>query len=181
MNRKLLTLLAGGLLGLVLAVILAFVARGEFAQFFIVVVIVLYGAAPATGVGVLAFIVSKFHKPRLMRWVGTAGLTLALILVLQVLSLPIGYELQEQDTVEARQYCESLIASLNAHQEQTGGYPDTIDQFPSAQNPAPRLIDTARFYSTDGKSFTLRFDVDDGFLSTIHYYDSKTGQWRKFS
>lgn len=184
MNKKLVTFIVGGLLGVVLGLATALVYRGHGEVEFLVMGIVLYVAVPLGIVGFAALLLGKLWFGRKLKWVGIIALAGAEVLVVELLiSSPLGYMVQEHDVAEARAYCESLIDDLEAHRERTGSYPETLDEIQPERRQLPHLLRNTEFYSREreGDSFSFKFELPDSFPKTIHLYNSEDGEWTTYT
>jgi len=184
MNKKHVTFIVGGLLGVVLGLADAFVYRGHGEVGMVVMGIVFCVAPPLGIVGLGALLLGKLWFGRKLKWVGIIALAGAEVLVVELLiSVPLGFALQDHDVAEARAYCESLIDDLQAYRERTGSYPERFDEIQPERRQLPHLLRNTEFYSREreGDSFSFKFELPDSFPNTIHLYNSKDNNWTTYT
>ncbi len=123
MKRNFMTLLIAGGVGFSVAMVLSFIFRGDFGHGLIVACVLIYIVLPLMLIAGIIFIVGRLWHRKWLSWILTVALALMAFSSVQVVSMPIGWYLQEGDVRLAREYCEQLIPLLKAHKEQAGSYP----------------------------------------------------------
>ena len=179
-KRQLVALFVAAASGLILATILTFVGRGNFVHAIVVGGLCLYVALPSAALGLLAFLVGRRWRPRLMRWFATVCFFVVVVIALQPQSLVCGNALASRDVRRAREFCEALVPSLEAHKRATGSYPEEIEALLPADAPLPRLLEASDFYGSDGGAFGFRLYDPRGLLGTVHEFSSEAREWDEY-
>lgn len=182
MNRKALFVILGvtGALGVGVAIAVAHWARGTVFHFglsgwsF-------WGAFYLGGAGLVCHQFAKQFDLKALRWAKGALLTLSFFLIFPMLSIFYGARFAEADVREAENFCRrQIFPFLEAHKEQTGSYPEKVEDTVRKMNNLPRLFRGYVVYEIDqdGQSFILGFS-DPRTVLDYWIYDSSRNKWHR--
>ena len=177
MKPKRLLIFYSFVFGLILATIFTFWGRGSFIHFLYVFIASVWIAVPLILLSLICYWLGFFWKPSVVSWVSTIFLGLAIIMLIQILSLIGGKILHEKDLRDAKKYCESLINSIELIKVKTGQYPSNIQSvLPSS---LPVLLRRENFYWSDGNSYSFDFS-DPAEMMMSYGFSSKTKHWERY-
>jgi len=179
MNRRLAWITGAVAVGSAVGLTNTLVFRGSFFSYFVAVIGIYVAVSLIVVACIMIFLSRYWHRSR-FRWACGISAALAGIALAPAAFLPAGYLLQKSDIRKARTYCENLAVKLESAKAETGSYPPSIHALLSKSGPLPRLL-SAKFYTSDGQSYSFEFEVDDGFLPTVHTYHSTDRVWREYS
>lgn len=171
--RILATLAIGG----IVAVVLAWIGRGQLVHQFLVGGAFVLIAFPCAAFGIVLTMVSR--RPFVTR-VGRLLNALALLIAMQLLSLPVGAYLGGSDVRDARAFCDRLASELDREREAAGIYPVTLGERVPDVSAVPRLLRDKNIYVSDGRSFVLSFTERNAVVPRTHLYSSELRVWISF-
>ena len=176
-EKRRITLVGSGLLGLFFALIFTWFGRGSALQSDIVMTLAIVIAGPLV---ILSLILTKLNRrwnSPAVHWLTTIILACALIILLQVLSLAGGKIVHAYDMKEAKKYCESLIPPLEDYNRKYHYYPGDLGFLEFESNrPFPRLLELGTFYKATEYYFRF-YLTDPGAEHTWYEYSSIVKKW----
>ncbi len=157
---------------------LAVTGRGSFGHGIAVLALIMYVAAPAALVGVVASIAAGIARSPAGWALARVAFGHALAFASTVASLPIGAAILQHDIAAAKTYCESLLPQLEDYKRREGAYPADIELLGELPTP-PRLLEGSRFYHGHGAEFHLSFANPAGMLNGF-VYESRSSDWQPY-
>ena len=103
-----------------------------------------------------------------------------MLVLLTVLSLPIGGFIHQGDIQKAIGYCDSLMPLLQEEKNKTGSYPVDLQGVLKNRARSPYLLSFENYYLSDGLSFVFSFSERDGVFPHVNLYSSERKKWEKF-
>ncbi|HUT54686.1 MAG TPA: hypothetical protein VM658_14945 [bacterium] len=176
MEKRTILLLGAGA-GIIGAIIFTFVLRGSFGHFLISICLGLEVAAIFLALGLIAMLVGmRWHRAR---WIATIAFALLSAVVIQMVSFPVGKFIVVKDVQHAKEFCESLVPSLDTYKKQHGNYPTDLDALISKDTKLPWLLRPHKFYSSDGENFSFSFS-DPESMFDLYGYSNEKREWVRF-
>jgi hypothetical protein len=185
---RLLLVFSMGAAAVPVSVWLTFWGRGSIEHFTLIFLPSIL-TAPVLGIaaGVLWLfalrVESKRAKKRL-RWTSAVALGFVAIGVVLAPSYLPGRLLNYGDIRSARSYCMMLVPRLEAHKEETGLYPETVETLMPKEQPVPRLLQTGEpFYRKAGAAYEFVFRDPSGWDSGNYYFSKDValqGHWAEW-
>ena len=182
MTKRALFVLLGvtGALGVGVAIAVAHWARGTFFHFALAGWS-FWGVFYLGGAWLVCHQFAKQFDLKALRWAKRALLALSFFLIFPMLSIFYGARIAKADVREAENFCEQYILPfLEAHKEQTGSYPEKVEDAIRKMNNLPRLFRGYVVYEIDqdGQSFVLGFS-DPRTVTHYWIYDSIRNEWHR--
>ena len=167
-------------IGLALAVVEVFLGRGSFIHFVLVIGVCIYIGGPLLLFSVIYFSLLRGRLGKELSKIATSALLGVVVVLLQLISLPLGGAVYRADVREAQELCESLVPLIDKYMEAHGSYPDSIDAFIDKGKPLPRLLTrSGKFYLGGEDGFSFNF-IDPAGLMSMYCYSSEGRKWFKF-
>jgi hypothetical protein len=163
--------------GLPLAVVFAWIGRGQLVHLTLVGSAFVLIAVPCALLAVLTSLVSR--KPDLVK-MRRLVVALAILIAVQLVSVPIGVYLRRSDVRDARAFCDGLALALERESKAEGMYPVTLGSRLGAANRVPYLLRNESIYVSDGRSFVLSFTERNAVVPRTHLYSSDLKAWITF-
>jgi hypothetical protein len=112
--------------------------------------------------------------------VGNFLLALAVLIAVQLISIPAGAYLHWSDVRDARAYRDQLAVALERGHRTAGAYPATLGGLVHPAQPLPHLLRGQAIYVSDGRSFVLSFAERNALVPRVHLYSSDRHAWTAF-
>lgn len=130
------------------------------------------------------YLSSRTEKSLELRTKAMRHLAIALIGLMQVVSIPVaGYRLEHQLSV-AKQYCESLLPEIERYRQEQGTCPESLQAL-SGHHPPPDFLrgqEIYRAYNVEQENeqpceYYFRFHLPGGAPLTSYAYSSTSSAW----
>lgn len=160
------------IVGLVVAVSIALLlyGRGNFTHWYFSMLGLLFLGFPLSVIGIGFLMRRKFR-------VALGVFAVPLFFAAQIV---LGSAVLRMDVANAKRYCESLVAELEAFRDRTGRYPKHWDEIPLPSVRAPHLIRANRVYY-GGTETDYMFEIpNDAEFFGGHQLTSKSNEWESW-
>lgn len=130
---------------------------------------------------IVRFIYRKQESPRKDAWL--YGLRLVRIVIyMQLLAYPVGLFLWKQNVDDARNFCVSVVEKAETLRQDSGSYPQSLDELVGDSKTSPDLIRQNinrkhRVYEIIDGHPACSFIVTGGLFPEMHTYSGKTKRW----
>ena len=177
MKTKIITIVCIALIGLLLDTGLAMTYKGDTVFSVAVKFIVFLIGLPVFFIGLALWWASKTSNSTRLQRTSTILLVISGLLIPQWVAIPFGQEISFRDVQKAKDYCESIIPSLENYKQMNGNYPETLDTILPQNEELPLLLQSGKFYSGGLNGFQFSFVQPDSFIDRLYVYDSGTKSW----
>jgi hypothetical protein len=138
--------------------------------------LLIYVGAPALVIAAGAYCLR--HRYGFARRLASFGALVMLVSASSVASLAAGGVLADRDIAAAKEYCQPLIAAVEAYHAEHGAYPADVSDI-LGNRVTPRLLRGHRFYWSNGVTFEMTFGDPRGMMNFIGY-NSETHRWSEW-
>ncbi len=162
--------------GLLVALVLTFAGRGSFLHLMGVIVLCVWVGLPLAVVAGILYITARVKQSARLKSIATKVLAAALLVLLQLLSLPTGSWLNRRDVDRAKSFAEAIVPSLNQFKDANGNFPPTLSPLLRQETSVPRLL----YYQADPDGQHYFFTVTEpADMMAWYEFSSMEPQWRR--
>jgi len=160
----------------------ALVGRGSMMHMLVSVFLAFWVGGAVLILGGLFWGIFWMKKKPIFRVLAVRSFFLALLLASQVLSLFPGKWIHQRDVVQAKNYCESLVPTLEAYKSKNGHYPEKIDTLEAGFGKRPFLLKNDDYFYVAIKEGQFSFNfLDSGSFMGTYHYDAQKNVWEYHS